>query len=238
MGKYNEQAQKRKEGINMLPITINPEMKALWPDAVLGCIQCRVKVKDSPAELLEEIEEFGRELQAKIEKVPDIPKREKIADTRSAYKAFGKEPSRYRNSAEAMCRRIIQGKGLYHINNVVECNNLFSIRTGYSLGAYDVTKIKGAVTWMVAPEGTCYQGIGKDQINVEFLPVFTDDRGPFGNPTSDSTRTRITENAEEILMVIFGFSGADGMEKDLSDLVKLLETYCDACQVETKIIVG
>ncbi len=222
----------------MLPITINPEMKALWPDAVLGCIQCRVKVKDSPAELLEEIEEFGRELQAKIEKVPDIPKREKIADTRSAYKAFGKEPSRYRNSAEAMCRRIIQGKGLYHINNVVECNNLFSIRTGYSLGAYDVTKIKGAVTWMVAPEGTCYQGIGKDQINVEFLPVFTDDRGPFGNPTSDSTRTRITENAEEILMVIFGFSGADGMEKDLSDLVKLLETYCDACQVETKIIVG
>ena len=221
-----------------LPITINPEMKALWPDAVLGCIQCRVKVKDSPAELLEEIEEFGRELQAKIEKVPDIPKREKIADTRSAYKAFGKEPSRYRNSAEAMCRRIIQGKGLYHINNVVECNNLFSIRTGYSLGAYDVTKIKGAVTWMVAPEGTCYQGIGKDQINVEFLPVFTDDRGPFGNPTSDSTRTRITENAEEILMVIFGFSGADGMEKDLSDLVKLLETYCDACQVETKIIAG
>ena len=137
-----------------------------------------------------------------------------------------------------MCRRIIQGKGLYHINNVVECNNLFSIRTGYSLGAYDVTKIKGAVTWMVAPEGTCYQGIGKDQINVEYLPVFTDDRGPFGNPTSDSTRTRITENAEEILMVIFGFSGVDGMENDLSDLVKLLETYCDACQVETKIIAG
>ena len=73
----------------MLPITINPEMKALWPDAVLGCFQCRVKVKDSPAELLEETEEFGRELQAKIEKVPVFPIREKIADSSCAYKAFG-----------------------------------------------------------------------------------------------------------------------------------------------------
>ena len=211
-------------------------MKALWPEAVLGCIQCKVKVKESPAELLEEIERFGKELQSKITKVPDIPKRKKIADTRSAYKAFGKEPSRYRNSAEAMCRRIVQGKGLYKINNVVECNNLFSIRTGYSLGAYDVKKIDGSVLWTVAQEGAHYQGIGKDQINVEFLPVFVDTQGPFGNPTSDSTRTRITEKTEEILMVIFGFSGTEGMKMDILDLVKLLETYCEAHDIETKII--
>lgn len=220
----------------MIPVTIAPELKTLWPDAVLGCIQCKVKVEESPAELLKEIEEFSVQLQSEVQKVPDIPKRPRIKDTRSAYKAFGKEPSRYRNSAEAMCRRIIQGKGLYQINNVVECNNLFSIRTGYSLGAYDVSKIQGSVVWKVAPEGTCYRGIGKDEINVEFLPIFEDELGSFGNPTSDSTRTRITEEAEEILMVIFGFSGLEGMEQDLENLVKLLETYCAACEAETKII--
>lgn len=128
------------------------------------------------------------------------------------------------------------GKGLYKINNVVECNNLFSIRTGYSLGAYDVKKIDGSVLWTVAQEGAHYQGIGKDQINVEFLPVFVDTQGPFGNPTSDSTRTRITEKTEEILMVIFGFSGTEGMKMDILDLVKLLETYCEAHDIETKII--
>lgn len=220
----------------MLPITINSDMKKLWPDSVLGCIQCKVNVMESPAALLKEIEDFSAELQTKTEKVPDIPKREKIADTRRAYRAFGKDPSRYRSSAEAMCRRIVQGKGLYQINNVVECNNLFSIRTGYSLGAYDISKIDGPVTWQVAPEGTQYQGIGKDQINVEFLPVFVDVQGPFGNPTSDSVRTRITEKAEEILMVIFGFSGMGGLEKDVDDLVKLLETYCEAKDVEIKFI--
>lgn len=220
----------------MVQITIDPKLKELHPSAVLGCIQCKVKVHESQPELLAEIDQFMEHLQAAIEKVPDIPKRPRIFDTRTAYKAFGKEPSRYRCSAEAMCRRIVQGKGLYQVNNVVEAYNLFSIRTGYSLGAYDVTKIDGSVTWLVAPEGSHYQGIGKDQINVEFLPVLVDAQGSFGNPTSDSVRTRITETAEEILIVIYGFSGMDGMKEDLAELVRLLETYCDARDVETWLV--
>lgn len=220
----------------MLEIKIDPNLKELWKDAVLGCIQCKVKVEDSSQELLEEIQKLSEELPQIAGSTSEITKREKIADTRSAYKAFGKEPSRYRNSAEAMCRRIVQGKGLYRINNVVECNNLFSIRSGYSLGAYDTAKIDGSVIWMVAPEGAHYKGIGKDQINVEFLPVFADGQGPFGNPTSDSVRTRITAEAKEILMVIFGFSGTDGMEEDLKELAVLLEKYCAAADIETKII--
>ena len=220
----------------MLEITIDENLKRLWPDAVLGCIQCKVKVHESPDALLAEIDSFCKELQASVENVPAITKRKKISATRSAYKAFGKEPSRYRNSAEAMCRRIIQGKGLYQINNVVECNNLFSIRTGYSLGAYDISKIQGTITWKVAEENAHYQGIGKDQINVEYLPVFSDAQGPFGNPTSDSTRTRITESAQEILMVIFGFSGQDNLAQDLESLAVLLKTYCQAEDIESKII--
>ncbi|MDO4338799.1 MAG: phenylalanine--tRNA ligase beta subunit-related protein [Eubacteriales bacterium] len=221
----------------MHTITIDNHLKQLWPDAVLGCVQCKVTVQESPGELLQEIEACSKSLRETIEKVPDLPKRDKIAQTRSAYKAFGKEPSRYRNSAEAMCRRILQGKGLYQINNVVECNNLFSIKSGYSLGAYDVNKIDGDVVWKVAEEGAHYQGIGKDQINVEFLPVFSDSQGPFGNPTSDSVRTRITEEAREILMVIFGFSGTDHMEEDLKELCSLLEKYCNGREFETAIIV-
>lgn len=220
----------------MLPITIDKKMKQLWPDSVLGCIQCKVQVQESPEKLIREIEDYCKVLKETFEKVPDLPKRDKICQTRSAYKAFGKEPSRYRSSAEAMCRRVLQGKGLYYINNVVECNNLFSIRTGYSLGAYDVTKIDGPVTWKVAEEGAHYQGIGKDQINVEFLPVFTDNEGPFGNPTSDSVRTRITEEAQEILMVIFGFAGKEHMEEDIQELCILLEKYCQAMEIETAVV--
>ena len=103
----------------MKDIVIDSEMKKLWENSVLGCIRCKVKVEESTKELLQEIDDFSKELQDTIQKVPDIPKREQIAVTRRAYRAFGKDPSRYRSSAEAMCRRIVQGKGLYHINNVV-----------------------------------------------------------------------------------------------------------------------
>ena len=211
----------------MKDIMIDSEMKKLWENSALGCIRCKVKVEESSKELLQEIDDFSKELQNTIQKVPDIPKREEIAAARRAYRAFGKDPSRYRCSAEAMCRRIVQGKGLYHINNVVDCGNLFSIRTGYSLGIYDEEKVGEKIIWRVAPEGTCYKGIGKDEINVEFLPVLEDENGPFGNPTSDSVCTRVTEETTEILAVVFRFSEiAGGFGTDMMELLELFRKYC------------
>ena len=211
----------------MKDIVIDSEMKKLWEHSVLGCIRCKVKVEESSKELLQEIDDFSKELQDTIQKVPDIPKREQIAVTRRAYRAFGKDPSRYRSSAEAMCRRIVQGKGLYHINNVVDCGNLFSIKTGYSLGIYDAEKIGEKVIWHVASEGTCYKGIGKDEINIEFLPVLEDEKSPFGNPTSDSVRTRVTEETAEILAVVFGFAETTGgIETEVTELFEMFQKYC------------
>ena len=211
----------------MKDIMIDSEMKKLWENSALGWIRCKVKVEESSKELLQEIDDFAKELQNTVQKVPDIPKREEIAAARRAYRAFGKDPSRYRCSAEAMCRRIVQGKGLYHINNVVDCGNLFSIRTGYSLGIYDAEKVGEKIIWRVAPEGTCYKGIGKDEINVEFLPVLEDENGPFGNPTSASVRTRVTEETTEILAVVFRFSEiAGGFGTDMMELLELFRKYC------------
>lgn len=211
----------------MKKITIDEDMKKLWKNSVLGCIKCKVQVEESSKELLQEIDDFSKELQDTIQKVPDIPKREQIAVTRRAYRAFGKDPSRYRSSAEAMCRRIVQGKGLYHINNVVDCGNLFSIKTGYSLGIYDAEKVGEKLIWRVALEGTCYKGIGKDEINVEFLPVLEDEKGPFGNPTSDSVRTRVTEETREILAVVFGFAETTGgIETEVTELFEMFQKYC------------
>lgn len=61
---------------------------------------------------------------------------------------------------------------MYYINNVVDINNYLSIKSGYSMGTYDLAKTKGDILWMRAPEGTAYRGIGKDVLNIEFLPWF------------------------------------------------------------------
>ncbi|MCF8231187.1 MAG: hypothetical protein K9J27_03280 [Bacteroidales bacterium] len=65
--------------------------------------------------------------------IEDIASLQPVKDTRQAYKALGKKPARYRVSSEALHRRIIQGKGLYFINNVVDITNLVSIRSGYGI---------------------------------------------------------------------------------------------------------
>lgn len=219
----------------MKNIKIDGRLKELWPNACLGCIQCKARVEKPDEALLLAISGTETEWMESMA-VGDIVKRPRIADTRGAYKAFGKEPSRYRNSAEAMHRRILQGKGLYQVNNVVDGANLFSIRTGYALGAYDTAKIQGDITWKVAEAGECYKGIGKEEIKIEFLPALFDEEGAFGNPTSDSTRTMITEEAKEVLVCVFGFSGTEDMEKELDGLEEILKIYCGGEEFERAVL--
>lgn len=162
----------------MVNITIDPQLKKVWQQAALGCVQCRVVVQPSSRQLLEAIDVVCRRLMDSMS-IEQIKTREHIAQTRACCKALGKDVKRYRNSAEALNRRVLQGKGLYQINNVVEVNNLLSLDTGYSLGSYDLEKLEGDIVWKPAGEGVHYQGIGKEAVNIEFLPVLSDRQGFF-----------------------------------------------------------
>ena len=139
---------------------------------------------------------------------------------------MGKDPLKYRNSAEAMLRRIAKGNGLYRVNNAVDINNIVSVSSGYSLGSYDMSAIQGNIVWKRTPDGEKYQGIGKDVLNIEHLPALYDDLGVFGNPTSDSRRTMIEKGTDKrLLYVIYSFDGAGQLENLLNMTQNLLERY-------------
>ncbi len=220
----------------MVNITIDPQLKKVWQQAALGCVQCRVVVQPSSRQLLEAIDVVCRRLMDSMS-IEQIKTREHIAQTRACCKALGKDVKRYRNSAEALHRRVLQGKGLYQINNVVEVNNLLSLDTGYSLGSYDLEKLEGDIVWKPAGEGVHYQGIGKEAVNIEFLPVLSDRQGFFGNPNSDSTRAMITPQTTQLLMCVFGFGGAQPLQPMLEQMCDALQTYCQATELETAVIV-
>lgn len=218
----------------MVSVKIDAGLQERCPEAVLGLLQCKVTVAQDG-------EEFLALLNGKIAELAEVElsqanKREQIQSTRKAYKALGKEPNRYRCSAEAMCRRIAKERGLYYINNVVDINNYLSIKSGYSMGTYDLAHITGEITWMRAPEGTVYQGIGKDVLNIEYLPVLCDAEGAFGNPTSDNTRAMITDATQEILLVYYCFDGGEALEGLLAEAQELLEKYADGREFERTIL--
>ena len=159
-----------------------------------------------------------------------------IKALRQAYRAAGKDPARYRGSQEALLRRILKGSGLYKVNTIVDINNLVSIESRHSLGTYDVDRLAGDVTFRVGRTGETYKGIGKDELNLEFLPVYADTAGAFGSPSSDSQRAMITADTRRIMMVVTAFSGQEGLPRTIERAEWLLRRYAHAEGVETEIV--
>lgn len=156
-----------------------------------------------------------------------------VRATRKAYKALGKDPARYRPAAEALSRRIIQGKGLSRVNTVVDVNNLVSIRSGISIGAYDLSHVESPVAFRRAGAGESHIGIGRGPLNLEGLPILADVQGPFGCPTSDSERTMITLASRQVLLVLFGFDGTPDLASSQAETAAALERFCQGREVET-----
>ena len=125
------------------------------------------------------------------------------AAVRTMYKRVGIDPTKTRPSNEALLRRVRKGDAIPRINSAVDIVNWCSLEFQLPYGLYDASKIEGAVTMRLGREGEKYAGIRKDEVNVGGRITVADDRGAFGNPTSDSARTMVTPETTELLVVIY-----------------------------------
>lgn len=211
-----------------MEISFDPQIVAVAPQLRVVTFEADVVNGDTPDELWGLIEAEGVRIRSTLQ-MADINKRPGIAATRSAYKALGKEPNRYRPSAEAMCRRIVKENGLYRLTTLVDLINLVSIRSGYSIGGFDADRVSGdMLTLGVGREGEEFEAIGRGQLNIACLPVYRDDIGGIGTPTSDHMRTRLTHDTRRLLMTVNIY----GEEMPVGDLVglvdRLLRTFAGA----------
>lgn len=212
--------------MNFPTITISKAIQDSCPDIRLGCMLCRVNVEHTDPSLRDFIQNQLEVIQ-RNQTLEDIHSLPPLLDTRIAYKALGKDPSRYRPSAEALLRRVVQGKGLYEVNNVVDCLNLISVQTGFSIGGYDAEKINGAIELGRGEEEEPYAAIGRGTLNIAGLPVLRDKNGAFGSPTSDSQRTMVTPDTAWFLAIIFDFGNPGLLEKAMLALEELLTSHAD-----------
>jgi DNA/RNA-binding domain of Phe-tRNA-synthetase-like protein len=214
-----------------LEIKIASTVSQECPGLTLGILSSKIIVKSQYADLLSLIQQESDELSSRLA-IEDISKLPAISAGRKGYKALGKDPARYRLSAEALLRRVINGKGLYQINNVVDALNLVSIKSGISIGGYNVDHIKGTIVLDVGQANEPYEAIGRGHLNMEFMPLLRDELGAFGSPTSDSTRTMVSNDTSHFLMVFFSFAGPDshrdnGLDSAITYAEKLLQEYAE-----------
>ncbi|MCH1959477.1 MULTISPECIES: B3/B4 domain-containing protein [Peptostreptococcaceae] len=217
-----------------MKIKIDNKIKEICPNIHIGTIVANITVTQSSKELINLIDITCETISNSLttDKITSIPNIEK---SRQAYLKLGKSPSRYRLSSEALLRRVVKGSGLYLINNIVEINNLISIKSGWSLGSYDLSNTQGEIFFTIGEDGESYKGIGKDNVNIENLPVFADTIGKFGSTTSDSTRAMITEKTKSIMMNIISFDGKEGLNEYLNEAKELLIKYANAEILEINI---
>lgn len=205
-------------------VQLDADLKRRCPRTALACVTAAVGAGETPSGLAEE-------LRAAEEKILQLPEPKAVLEspavlaTRAAYKALGKDPARYRGSAEALLRRVISGKGLPAINAVVDVINLVSVESRLPVGLYDLAHVRGSIVFRAGKAGETYKGIGKYDLNLEGLPLFADAVGPHGSATSDSERTMVTPATKRVLAIIISFAGADGLEKWSARMTQLLEQY-------------
>lgn len=219
----------------MVKLSINSEFRNLWPEVKLVCISCEVSMSEKDERLWEKIDELSAKIRSS-RKIEDVSRLPAISSSRKAYKALGKDPARYRLSAEALMRRVIKGNSLYQINNVVDVVNLASVTSGFSIGGYDLDRIEGNITLGVGHTNEPYAAIGRGELNIESLPIMRDDKGAFGSPTSDSVRTCVTMETKRFLMVYFGFGAHDELNEAAGFGVSLLTEFAGAKNIERILI--
>ena len=207
-------------------ITISREILDLWPCFDIAALEFDAVYhsSDYSDEKLAETEAYISQHFSSLQEVLDEPR---IAAARKAYKAFGKDPSRYRLAAESLHRRVVKGNTLYRISNLVDLGNVISVMERRSVAVLDADKIEGDILVRLGKTSDHYEGIGRGELDISNVPLYEDNVGPFGSTTSDTPRTMITENTHHVLLFIISFDEG-GLDDGAIYTQKLYERYADA----------
>jgi len=168
----------------------------------------------------------------KVKEEPDI------LPYREAFRSLNINPNKYLCSIEALFTRIAKGKGMPHINPVVDLGNAVSLKYTLPMGAHDLGGSSEDICIRLAKEGDKFLPFGTD---TEEIP----DVGEVVYAVGQQVRTRrwtwrqsehgkITADSSDIFFPIDGFDNfnRDNVIKAQTELDSFLKNIF---QCETKI---
>lgn len=163
-----------------------------------------------------------------------------IAAMRAAFRAAGTDPGRYRPSAEALMRRVLQGKGVPRVSPAVDANALGSLTFHLPMGAYDADRIEGEVTCRIGEAGDGWVAIGGKVVDGEGKILLADAAGPFGSPYADAVRTAVTGMTRRLLLVVFAppALAAARLEEAVAFTAATMVSHCGGAVRASRVVAG
>ncbi|MEW6069864.1 MAG: phenylalanine--tRNA ligase beta subunit-related protein [Candidatus Thermoplasmatota archaeon] len=212
-------------------LSIDSELKNVFPDLEVvetEISEVIVKERDTSLEKLKkDIIEKVR-LSYTLDTLKDVSV---FRAYRDFYWRLKIDPTKTRPSGEALIRRILLGKEIPEINNVVDCYNLVSIQTGIAIGVFDRAKLKGDLKLRFAVKGEKFLGIGfekEDLLEGKEIVVSDEEKIIAIYPYRDSEHTKVTLETKALWLL---FCGAPGIERaklfQAKELcINYIEKYC------------
>ena len=166
-----------------------------------------------------------------------------IAAWRRAFAGFGVKPTRYRNAAEALLRRLVKHGDIPSINLLVDLANLVSIRYGLPVAAFDQASVTGSTVVRFADGDERFTDLGSARV-VHPAPgevIFADQSGDVSARRwcwRQSAQSATGSATVEALITVEGHhhNARDAVASASADLSDLLERYQPRARLEAALL--
>ena len=150
------------------------------------------------------------------------------------------DPTKTRPSGEALLRRILQGKNIPKISNVVDAYNLASLKTIIPLSGYDLDTVFPPLVIRFSREDDVFQGIGMPspvKLERKMLLLTDQKRILCIYPYRDSDATKITSRTKNVLIVGYGAPKIENekLEEAVSTALELIKRVAGGIIEGTKL---
>ncbi|RLG40877.1 MAG: hypothetical protein DRO01_03460 [Thermoproteota archaeon] len=169
-----------------------------------------VEVREDWPGLTELIASVERDLRARVslDSLRDDPV---VRAFRDFFWRIGIDPTKTRPSAEALARRVLAGRGIPRINNVVDAGNGASLELLVPIGLYDLDRVEPPIHLRLAEAGEEFTPIGGSARTLSGgEPVLADSLGILHLfPHRDCRRTMIRPDTRRVFVVACGVPGVE-----------------------------
>ena len=126
-----------------MQLTVSEEIFEKFPDTRIGIVVATGmdnSGSDNSIKGMLESTQLETENRFEIEKLAEHPS---VAVWRAVYSNFGSKPRDFRSSVEALIRSVLNGRGVRHINKLVDIYNYASLKHAIPVGGEDLDKTHG-----------------------------------------------------------------------------------------------
>ncbi len=132
---------------------IDDKIVSMFPDLRIGIIIARGIDNRGYEEGMETIKQAAIDAVKQKLSLETLSQHPYIAAWRETYRRFGTNPKDYRPTAEALLRRILQGKGIPTISKVVDLYLVVEAEFYLPIGGYDLDRITGDIVLRLSSGG-------------------------------------------------------------------------------------